>query len=307
MDGGKTFTLLPAPHGDHHGLWIDPTNPKSIINGNDGGATVSVDGGQTWSTLYNQPTAQFYHVITDNQFPYYVYGAQQDNSSVGIASYSDEGVITDQNWFDVRRRDRLHRARPAAIRTSSTATTTSRRSRRTASTRRTQQTQDVSPWPLDVSGHGAEDLDGYRFNWTSPLFISPHDANALYTAGNRVFKSTDAGMTWTAISKDLTRNDKSKQLPSGGPITLDITAVEYYDTIFASPSRRVQKGELWAGTDDGLVWLTRDDGKHLDQRDAESAAGVEHGQHHRPVAARCRHGLHGGGPSQARRSEALYL
>ena len=225
VDGGKTFTLLPAPHGDHHGFWIDPTNPKSMIDGNDGGATVSTDGGATWSTLYNQPTAQFYHVITDNQFPYFVYGAQQDNSSVGIASFADEGVIARQHWFDFGGETGFiapYLPDPDIIygNNNESALTAYKFDRRT------QQTQDISPWPLDVSGHGAEDLGGYRFNWTSPLFISPHDAKAIYTAGNRVFKSTDSGMTWTAISNDLTRNDTSKQKPSGGPITLDITSVE---------------------------------------------------------------------------------
>jgi photosystem II stability/assembly factor-like uncharacterized protein len=256
VDGGKTFTLLPAPHGDHHGLWIDPTNSKSMINGNDGGATVSLDGGQTWSTLLNQPTAQFYHVITDRRFPYYVYGAQQDNSSVGIASYADEGVITIQNWFefggetgfiapDPRDTNVVYGNNEATIFRFNKAD---------------QQTQDLSVWPLDVSGHGAVDLDVLRFNWTSPLFISAHDKTTLYTAGDKVYKSTDAGMTWTAISKDLTRNDKSKQLPSGGPITLDITSVEYYDTIFTLAESPLQQGEFWAGTDDGLVWVTRDGG-----------------------------------------------
>ncbi|HUO33520.1 MAG TPA: hypothetical protein VMU43_00870 [Candidatus Acidoferrum sp.] len=260
VDGGKTFNLLPAPHGDHHGLWIDPTNSKNLVDGNDGGATVSVDGGETWSTLLNQPTAQFYHVIADNQFPYYVYGAQQDNSSVGIASYSDEGVIARQDWFDFGGETGFIAPYPPDPNiiygnNNESALTAFRFDRRT------QQTQDISVWPLDTSGHGAEDLDGYRFAWTSPLFISPHDPNAIYTAGNRIFKSTDAGVTWTAISKDLTRNDKSKQQPSGGPITLDITSVEYYDTVFALAESPLEKGQIWAGTDDGLVWLTRDDGK----------------------------------------------
>src|SRR5690242_1121148 len=256
-DGGKTFTLLPAPHGDHHGFWIDPTDPKHLIDGNDGGATVSLDGGNTWTTQQNQPTAQFYHVITDNQFPYFVYGAQQDNSSVGIASYGDEGVITRADWIafggetgfiapDPRDPNILYWDNEASI---------------GRFDRRTQQTQDVSVYPLDVSGHGAVDLDIYRFNWTSPLLISPNEPSAIYTAGNRVFKSTDQGMSWTAISPDLTRNDKSKQQPSGGPITLDITSVEYYDTIFALAESPKQKGVLWAGTDDGLIQLTRDDGK----------------------------------------------
>ncbi|MGZ4832435.1 MAG: VPS10 domain-containing protein [Terriglobales bacterium] len=256
VDGGKTFTLLPAPHGDHHGLWIDPTNPKSIINGNDGGTTISVDGGATWSTQANQPTAQFYHVITDDQFPYYVYGAQQDNSSVGIASYADEGVIARQDWFDFGGETGFiapDPRNPNVVYGNNEATIF-------RFNRQDQQTQDVSVWPLDVSGHGAVDLDVLRFNWTSPLFISRHDKSTLYTSGDKVYKSSDGGASWTAISKDLTRNDKSKQQPSGGVITLDITSVEYYDTIFALAESPAQQGELWAGTDDGLVWVTRDGG-----------------------------------------------
>ncbi len=256
VDGGRTFTLLPAPHGDHHGLWIDPGNPRSIIDGNDGGATISLDGGQTWSTLGNQPTAQFYHVITDRQFPYIVYGAQQDNSSVGVASFADEGVIARQDWFDFGGETGFiapDQRDPSILYGNNEATIF-------RFDRASRQTQDVSVWPLDVSGHGAVDLDVLRFNWTSPLFISSHDMTTLYTAGDKVYKSTDAGTSWTAISKDLTRNDPSKQQPSGGPITLDITSVEYYDTIFALAESPVQAGELWAGTDDGLVWLTRDGG-----------------------------------------------
>ena len=256
VDGGKTFTLLPAPHGDHHGLWIDPTNPRSIINSNDGGATISVDGGATWSTQANQPTAQFYHVITDDQFPYYVYGAQQDNSSVGIASYADEGVIARQDWFDFGGETGFiapDPRNPNVVYGNNEATIF-------RFNRQDQQTQDVSVWPLDVSGHGAVDLDVLRFNWTSPLFISRHDKSTLYTSGDKVYKSSNGGASWTAISKDLTRNDKSKQQPSGGVITLDITSVEYYDTIFALAESPAQQGELWAGTDDGLVWVTRDGG-----------------------------------------------
>ncbi len=256
VDGGKSFSLLPAPHGDHHGLWIDPADPKRIINSNDGGTTISVDGGNTWSTQSNQPTAQFYHVIADDQWPYYVYGAQQDNSSVGIASFGDEGVITRTDWFDFggetgfiapdpKNTDIVYGNNEATI---------------FRFNKSTKQTQDVSVWPLDVAGHGAVDLDVLRFNWTSPLFISRHDKSTMYTSGDKVYKSTDAGASWTAISKDLTRNDKSKQQPSGGPITLDITSVEYYDTIFALAESPVQAGELWAGTDDGLIWVTRDGG-----------------------------------------------
>ncbi|MBZ5645876.1 MAG: glycosyl hydrolase [Acidobacteriia bacterium] len=254
-DGGKSFTLLPAPHGDHHGLWIDPANSKRLINGNDGGVSISVDGGQTWTQQGNQPTAQFYHVITDNQWPYYVYGTQQDNSSVGIPSFDDSGVIGRWSWFDFGGETGFVAPDPSDpnIIYSNNEGTVGRFDKRS------QQTQDVSLWPLDVSGHGAKDLE-YRYNWTSPLMISPHDANTIYSANNRLFRSRNKGMSWEAISPDLTRNDKSKQEPSGGPITLDITSVEYFDTIFAVAESARQKDLLWVGTDDGLVQVSRDGG-----------------------------------------------
>jgi photosystem II stability/assembly factor-like uncharacterized protein len=257
-DGGRTFGLLPAPHGDHHGLWIDPDNPDHLINGNDGGATVSLDGGRTWSTQYNQPTAQFYHVITDNRWPYYIYGAQQDNSTIAIKSYDDDGVIGRQDWYAVGGGESGYIAPyppDPNITFANAEAFTSRFDKRT------DQVVDISVWPLDVSGNGAEKLL-HRFNWTSPLMISPHDPNTLYTASEMVFKSTNAGQSWTAISGDLTRNDKSKQKPSGGPITLDITSVEYYDTIFALAESPLKKDTIWAGTDDGLIQLTTDGGQH---------------------------------------------
>jgi photosystem II stability/assembly factor-like uncharacterized protein len=257
-DGGRTFGLLPAPHGDHHGLWIDPDNPDHLINGNDGGATVSLDGGRTWSTQYNQPTAQFYHVITDNRWPYYIYGAQQDNSTIAIKSYDDDGVIGRQDWYPVGGGESGYIAPyppDPNITFANAEAFTSRFDKRTG------QVVDISVWPLDVSGNGAEKLL-HRFNWTSPLMISPHDPNTLYTASEMVFKSTNAGQSWTAISGDLTRNDKSKQKPSGGPITLDITSVEYYDTIFALAESPLKKDTIWAGTDDGVIQLTTDGGQH---------------------------------------------
>jgi photosystem II stability/assembly factor-like uncharacterized protein/DNA-binding FrmR family transcriptional regulator len=257
-DGGRTFNLLPAPHGDHHGLWIDPDNPTHMINGNDGGATVSTDNGKTWSTQYNQPTAQFYHVITDNRWPYYIYGAQQDNSSVAIRSYNDEGVIGRQDWYQVGGGECGYIAPypldPNIVFANSEYVVT-------RFDKHTEQTLDVSVWPLDVSGNGADKLL-HRFQWTSPLMISPHDPNTLYTAAEMIFKSTNAGQSWTAISPDLTRNDKSKQMPSGGDITLDITSVEYYDTVFAVAESPVKKDMLWAGTDDGLVHVSMNGGQN---------------------------------------------
>jgi len=257
-DGGRTFNLLPAPHGDHHGLWIDPDNPQRMINGNDGGATVSTDNGKTWSTEYNQPTAQFYHVITDNRWPYYIYGAQQDNSTIAIKSYDDDGIIGRQDWYEVGGGESGYIAPyppdPNIVYAGAEYVTT-------RFDKRTEQAVDISVLPLDPSGNGAEKLE-HRFQWTSPLFISPHDPNTLYNAGEILYKSTDGGQSWNAISPDLTRNDKSKQKPSGGPITLDITSVEYYDTIFAAAESPVQKDLLWVGTDDGVVQVSTDGGKN---------------------------------------------
>ena len=258
VDGAKTFNLLPARHGDHHGLWIDPENPNRIGNVNDGGASISVDGGKTWTTQNNQPTAQFYHVATDNAYPYHIYGAQQDNSNVGIASRSEEGVITAQNWFvagggecgfvvpDPRDWRIIYSNNEGYI---------------TRYDKNKEEVQDMSVWPLDNAGHGAIDLV-HRFQWITPLLLSPHNPDVVYTAAECVFKSTDHGMSWTQISNDLTKNDKSKQQPSGGPLTNDITSVEYYDTVFALAESPKKQGTLWAGTDDGLVHVTTDDGKN---------------------------------------------
>jgi photosystem II stability/assembly factor-like uncharacterized protein len=259
-DGGKSFTLLPAPHGDHHGLWIDPSNPERIMNSNDGGVTISLDGGKTWTQQNNQPTAQFYHVVADNRFPYYLYGSQQDNSSVAIASRdTDEWVITDKDWYDVgggesgyiapdpRDYHIVYAGDNGAV--------------LTRFDKRTERAQDVSPWPLDTSGQAAATLK-HRFQWTYPIVISPHDPDEIYAGAEVVFKSTDQGHSWTPISPDLTRNDKSKQEPSGGPITLDITSVEYYDTVFTIAESPKQRDLIWAGTDDGLIQLTQDGGQH---------------------------------------------
>jgi len=258
VDGGKTFNLMPARHGDHHGLWIDPTNPNRIGNANDGGVSISTDGGKTWTTQNNQPTAQFYHIAVDNAFPYHIYGAQQDNSNVGIASRTDWGAIGPADWFvagggecgfvvpDPRDWHIIYSNNEGYI---------------TRYDKNKKEVQDVSVWPLDNSGHGAADLV-HRFQWVTPLLLSPHNPDVLYTAAECVFKSADHGKTWTQISGDLTRNDKSKQQPSGGPLTNDITSVEYYDTVFALAESPVKKETIWAGTDDGLVQVTTDDGQH---------------------------------------------
>ena len=258
-DGGKTFDRVPAPHGDNHGLWIDPANPQRLINGNDGGATISVDGGKTWSTEYNQPTAQFYHVATDNRFPYYMYGAQQDNTTVGIASASPTGEIDRSDWYDVGGGESGYIASdptdPQIVYAGSYGGEITRYDHQTG------QEQAVNPWPVNPIGWAAADVK-HRFQWTEPIVFSPHDPHTLYFAGEVLFKTTDGGMNWTIISPDLTRNDKSKQQSSGGPLTKDNTGVEVYDTIFSVVESPVQQGLIWAGSDDGLVHLTRDGGQH---------------------------------------------
>ena len=257
-DGGKTFNTIRAPHGDNHALWIDPTNPKRLINGNDGGATISTNGGESWTSLYNQPTAQFYHVTTDNRFPYYIYGAQQDNTTVGIASASADGSIDRPDWYDVGGGESGYIAPdptdPLIVYAGSYGGDITRRDQHT------HQEQAINPWPVNPIGWAAADVK-HRFQWTEPIVFSPHDPKTLYFAGELLFKTTDGGMSWTIISPDLTRNDKSKQASSGGPITKDNTGVEVYDTIFSVVESPVQKDLIWAGTDDGLVHLTRDGGQ----------------------------------------------
>ncbi len=230
-----------------------------MINGNDGGATISTDGGTSWTSEYNQPTAQFYHVTTDSRFPYYVYGAQQDNSTVAIASASDNGAIDRPDWYDVGGGESGYIAPdpsdPMIVYAGSYGGDISRYDHRTG------ETQEVTPWPVNPIGWAAADLK-HRFQWTEPIAFSPYDAKTLYFASEVLFKTTNGGMSWDIISPDLTRNDKSKQQSSGGPITKDNTGIEVYDTIFSVVESPVQKDLIWAGTDDGLVQLTRDGGKH---------------------------------------------
>src|SRR5579864_3134131 len=254
IDGGKTFAPIHSPHGDNHGFWIDPDNPKRLINGNDGGATISIDGGTTWSTVYNQPTAQFYHITSDDRFPYWIYGAQQDNSTVAIASASPNGGIDRSDYYDVGGGESGYIApdpkNPEIVYAGSYGGDISRYDHRTA------ETQAINPWPRNPIGWGMADLK-HRFQWTEPIVFSPHDPHTLYYAGEVLFKTTDEGKSWTIISPDLTRNDKSKQESSGGPITKDNTGVEVYDTIFSVVESPAQRDLIWAGSDDGLIHLTR--------------------------------------------------
>ncbi len=179
-DGGSTFKEIPEPHGDNHDLWIDPKNNQRMIEGNDGGANVSLNGGVTWSSIYNQPTAQFYHVITDNQFPYRIYGAQQDNSTISIPSYSDGGAIANDDCFPIGGGESGYIAvdprDPNIVYAGSYA------SRMTRYDHRSKQEVDITVWPDDPIGYGAEAMK-YRFQWTFPIVISPHDPDVLYTTG----------------------------------------------------------------------------------------------------------------------------
>ena len=256
-DGGKTFTAYNANHGDHHDLWIDPSDPKRMIIGDDGGAQVSYDGGDNWSTYHNQPTAQFYRVITDNHFPYRIYGAQQDNSTVRIYHRAGGGSIGEDDWeptagcecghiaVDPLNNDIVYGGCYDGV--------IERLDHKTGFSR----TVDV--WPDLPMGHGAEGAR-YRFQWNFPLFFSPHDLKKLYTASNHLHVTTNEGQSWSLISPDLTRNDTSKLKPSGGPITKDNTSVEYYCTIFAAAESPRVKDLLWTGSDDGLIHVSRNGG-----------------------------------------------
>ena len=257
-DGGRTFTAINTPHGDNHDLWIAPNSSARMIEGNDGGANVSSDGGRSWSSIMNQPTAQFYRVALDNDFPYGIYGAQQDNSTMKMRSRGNSGAITERDWHDVGGGESGWIAPdPKDL---NIVYAGSYGGLLTRYDHRSGQVRTVNVWPDNPMGAGVEAMK-YRFQWNFPLLFSPHDPNVLYTGGNLVFRSTDEGQSWQAISPDLTRNDKSKQGPTGGPITKDNTSVEYYCTIFTLDESRLTKGLIWAGSDDGLVHVTRDGGK----------------------------------------------
>lgn len=258
QDAGRTFTRMGTPHSDNHDLWIAPEDPQRMIEGNDGGANVSFDGGANWTRQDNQPTAQFYHVIADDQFPYHVYGAQQDNSTVAIASRTSGAGIGPADWYDVGGCESGYIAPrpgdPNIVYAGCYGGFISRWDKRT------DQIRNVTVWPDNPMGHGVEGMK-YRFQWTFPIVASPHEPNVVYAAGNRVFRSTNEGASWEAIGPDLTRNDPTKYGPTGGPITKDNTSVEYYGTVFALAESPVDQGLLWAGSDDGLVHVSRDAGK----------------------------------------------
>jgi photosystem II stability/assembly factor-like uncharacterized protein len=256
-DGGKTFRTIRTPHGDNHALWINPDDPLNMIEGNDGGANVSFNGGRTWSTQANQPTAEMYRVTVDDQHPYWLYSGQQDNSAVAIPSRAPGGIAR-QDWYE-----------PAGCETSTVAVdprnpdityggcyggSISRFDRKLG------HGQEVMVWPQMAVGQRAADLR-YRFQWNAPIRLSPHDPSVLYHCSNFVHRSTDEGHSWQVVSPDLTRNDAAKQDYAGGSITRDNTGVEVYGTIFAFEESPHQAGLLWAGSDDGLIHISADNGE----------------------------------------------
>ncbi len=257
-DGGKSFKPIRVPHGDNHGLWIDPGDPNRMIESNDGGANVSTNGGASWTTQANQPTAQFYHVMADNRFPYWIYGAQQDNTSVGIATAAQGGIDT-REWHPVGGGESGYVAPdphdPEIVYAGSYGGEITRYNHHTG------EEMNITPWPINPIGAAAADQK-YRFQWTEPIVFSMHDPNTLYFAAQVLFKTSDQGMHWQIISPDLTRNDRSKQVAAGGPITKDNTGVEVYDTIFSVTESPQQKDLIWAGSDDGLIHITTDGGKN---------------------------------------------
>jgi len=258
-DGGKTFERIRTPHGDHHDLWISPLDHNTMIVGDDGGGQVSHDAGASWSTMMNQPTAQFYRLVTDNHFPYRIYAAQQDNSTVRILHRStSRGGITEDDWESTAGGESGYIAPdpedPEIVYGGSYGGYLVRQNHRTS------QVRAIDVWPDNPMGWGAKELK-YRFQWNYPILFSIHDPNTLYCAANVLFKTTNEGQSWEEISPDLTRNDPSKMGPSGGPITKDNTSVEYYGTIFTVTESMHEPGVIWTGSDDGLIHITTDGGQ----------------------------------------------
>ena len=264
-DGGSSFTEIMTSHGDNHDLWIDPTNPNRMIEGNDGGAQVSFNGGITWSSIYNQLTGQFYRIDTDNRYPYHVYGTQQDNTSIAVPSSSVWGAITlgdcfypgtgESGFIAVKPDD------PDIVYVGAVGSSPGGAGALQRYDRRTGQIQLVNVWPEQSAGVAPRDLK-YRFAWTYPILFSPHDPGTLYVAGNHVFRSRDEGMSWQPISPDLSLNDPTRQDHSGGAVTRESAGAEVHATCASVVESPHRKGEIWAATDDGLVHVTRDDGAH---------------------------------------------
>ncbi len=256
-DGGKTFESFNAPHGDHHDLWIAPEDNQRMIIGDDGGAQVSFDAGKNWTTYYNQPTAQFYRVTTDNFFPYRIYGAQQDNSTVRILHRTGGRFITEKDWESTAGGESAHIA--VDPNNNDIVYGGSYDGFLTRVNHKTKEVRAINVWPDNPMGHGAEDFK-YRFQWNFPIFFSPNNPKKLYTASNHLHVTNNEGQSWEIISPDLTKNDPKTLVSSGGPITQDNTGVEYYGTIFAATESPYEKDLIWTGSDDGLVYITKNGG-----------------------------------------------
>ena len=257
-DGGVNFDRIGTPHGDHHDLWIATNNPERMVVADDGGGQVTYNGGERWSSYYTSATAQIYQVVTDNQFPYMIYGAQQDNSTFAIRSRTSGGSIGERDWWPVAGGESGYIApdpeNPSVTFGGSYGGYLNKYDSELGLSDR------IDVWPDNPMGGGAKDAK-YRFQWTFPIVISPHNPDVLYATSQHVHRSTDEGMSWETISPDLTRNDSKKQDESGGPITKDDTSVEYYNTIFSFVESPIEPGLLWAGADDGLIHMSRDNGQ----------------------------------------------
>ncbi len=258
-DGGRTFATFNAQHGDHHDFWVAPEDNQRMIIADDGGAQVSFDAGENWTTYHNQPTAQFYRVVTDNHFPYRIYGAQQDNSTVRILHRTDGSSIGESDWEETAGGESAHLAVDPA--NNDIVYGGSYGGYLERLNHDTKQSQNINVWPDNPMGYGAEGMK-YRFQWNFPIFFSPHNPKKLYAASNHLHVTYDGGRSWELISPDLTRNDSTKLGPSGGPITKDNTGVEYYCTIFAACESPYEKDLLWTGSDDGLLYVSRDAGRN---------------------------------------------
>ncbi|WP_299365096.1 exo-alpha-sialidase [Winogradskyella sp.] len=257
IDGGRSFFNIPVPHGDNHHLWINPHDNTNLINSNDGGANISFNSGKSWSTQQNQSTSQFYRVITDNLVPYNVYGGQQDNSAIAIASRTNDGGIDWKDWYSVAGGESAFIAfDPDNPETVYGGTYQGNISKWTKSSRQQKSIKQYPELGLSIAPKDSK----YRYNWNAPIISSPHNRSTIYHAGNVVFKTTDGGTSWTTISPDLTKNETEKHGPGGGPYTNEAAGGENYNTITALVESQHQEGVLYAGTDDGLLHITKDGG-----------------------------------------------